>query len=121
VPARSYQSAGAAVAYTIGDATVALTGSNIRFGNSGDLSSGPNRNHYTGTAVFNYTEISLRYRPRPAVPLGAAYNYTDGNGVNANPGAKYHQGELSAQYIPVQAHDGLRDRRVPACVRSSEL
>jgi predicted porin len=97
--ARSYQSAGAAAAYTIGDTTVALTYSNVRFSNLGDLSSGPNPNHYTGTAVFNNAEISLRYRPTPAILLGAAYDYTDGGGVNANPGAKYHQGQLSAQYF----------------------
>jgi len=97
--AASYQTAGAAASYTYGDATVAVTYSNIRFSNLGDLTSGPNPSHYSGTAVFNNAELSLRYRPTPEVLLGAAYDYTNGSGVNANPGAKYNQGELTAQYF----------------------
>jgi predicted porin len=97
--ARSYQTFGAAAAYTLGDATATVTYSNIRFSDLGDLSSGPNPVHYTGTAVFNNAEISLRYRPTPDVLLGVGYDYTDSGGAGGKDGAKYSQGELSAQYF----------------------
>ncbi|MQR02560.1 porin [Glaciimonas soli] len=61
--ARSYTSIGAAAAYTIGKGTAALTYSNVRFSNMGDTSSGPDAQHYTGTAIFNNAEASFRYRP----------------------------------------------------------
>lgn len=97
--ARSYMSIGAGGAYTFGKNTVAVTYSNVRFSDLGDTTSGPNPLHYTGTAMFNNAEISYRYRLTPAWLLGAAYDYTDGNGAGGNGGARYHQGELSAQYF----------------------
>ncbi|MGF6768251.1 putative porin [Paraburkholderia sp. GAS199] len=97
--ARSYTSIGAAAAYTIGKGTAALTYSNVRFSNMGDASSGPNPVHYTGTAMFNNAEVSFRYRLTPDWLLGAAYDFTDGNGAGGNDGARYHQGEMTAQYF----------------------
>lgn len=97
--ARSYQSAGAGAAYTMGPVTVSATYSNVEFRNIGDLSSGPNPSHYSGTAAFNNAEIGIRYFPSPVWLLGAAYDFTNGGGVNGTDRAKYHQGELSAQYF----------------------
>jgi predicted porin len=97
--ARSYQVLGAGGAYTLGNATISTTYSNIRFGGLGDLSSGPNSNHYSGTAAFNNVEAALRYQLTPAWLLGMAYDYTDGRGANAIGSAVYQQGEVSAQYF----------------------
>ncbi|BCF92983.1 MULTISPECIES: porin [Paraburkholderia] len=97
--AHSYTVIGAAAAYTIGGSTVSVSYSNVRFSDLGDTSSGPNPSHYTGTAMFNNAEIAYRFRPAPDWLLGAAYDFTDGNGAGGNGGARYHQGELTAQYF----------------------
>jgi predicted porin len=97
--ARSYTSIGAAGDYTFGKSTVSLSYSNVRFSDMGDTTSGPNPAHYTGTAMFNNAEAAFRYRLAPEWLLGAAYDFTDGNGAGGNGGARYHQGEASAQYF----------------------
>jgi predicted porin len=97
--ARSYQTVGAGAAYTLGQATFSTTYSNIRFAGLGDLSSGPNPNHYSGSTSFNNAEVAVRYQVTPAWLLGAAYNYTNGRGANDIGSAVYQHGEVSAQYF----------------------
>ncbi|MFL9943785.1 porin [Paraburkholderia graminis] len=97
--AHSYTSIGAATGYTFSRSTVSVSYSNVRFSDMGDTSSGPNPAQYRGTASFNNAEIGYRFRPTEAWLLGAAYDFTDGNGAGGNGGARYHQGEMSVQYF----------------------
>lgn len=78
--ARNYQTIGAGTAYILGRATLSTTYSYIRFSGLGDLGSGPNPNHYSGSAAFNNAEVAVRYQLTPAWLLGAAYDYTHSRG-----------------------------------------
>ncbi|WP_081082730.1 porin [Burkholderia cepacia] len=102
--AHTYQVAGAGAAYTIGAATVGATYSYTRFAGLGDtVASGPNPNHYSGSAHFNNAEVNLRYQVSPSLLLGIAYDYTKGGSTttmtSSNPGATYHQGSVGADYF----------------------
>jgi predicted porin len=88
--------------------TVALTYSNVRFSDLGDTTSGANPLHYTGTAMFNNAEVSYRYRLTAAWLLGAAYDYTDGNGTGGNGGA-LSPGRTKRAVFCLEADHGLRD------------
>ncbi|MFL9883210.1 porin [Paraburkholderia agricolaris] len=101
--ARSMRVIGAGAAYTIDKTTVGMTYSNTRFQSLGDtLASGPNPNHYTGSATFNDVELNLRFQATPALVLGTAINYLKGNGVASttlsSDGATYWQGAVGADY-----------------------
>jgi len=97
--AHSYQSIGTGLQYVYGPATFGLTYSNVKFMALGDTSSGPNPNRYSGTATFNNAEVNFNYFVTPDFQVGAAYQYTDGDGGSNNPGAKYHQGEAVLNYF----------------------
>ncbi|AQH01428.1 porin [Burkholderia sp. KK1] len=102
--ARTYQVVATGVAYKFGGATVGGTYSNVQFKNLGDtVSSGPNPRGYSGNAYFNNVEVNFKYQLTPALLLGAAFNYTKGSDVDSvagsNPGAKYYQGALGADYL----------------------
>ena len=97
--AHTYQVLGVGGAYTIGPATIGGTFSNIQFKGLGDLSSGPNPEGYSGSAIFNNAEINFRYQFTPALLAGAAYDYNHGSSVGKNPGATYHQGSLGLDYF----------------------
>ncbi|WP_207005466.1 porin [Trinickia mobilis] len=103
--AHAYQVIAAGGAYTIGAAALGATYSNTKFIGLGDTAtSGPDPLRYTGSAVFNNAEFSVRYQLTPALLLGAAYDFTKGSSVSsslpgvANTGAKYHQFALGADY-----------------------
>ncbi|WP_321811905.1 MULTISPECIES: porin [unclassified Burkholderia] len=102
--AHTYQVVGAGAAYTIGAATVGATYSYTRFAGLGDtVASGPNPNHYSGSAHFNNVEVNFRYQVSPSLLLGIAYDYTKGGSTatmtSSNPGATYHQGSVGADYF----------------------
>jgi predicted porin len=96
--ARTYQDIAAGASYRFGKTTFAGTFTNIAFEGLGDTTSGPNPHHYSGTAVFNDAEFSVRYELLPSVTVGMAYDYLKGNGVNANPGATYNQVAANVAY-----------------------
>jgi predicted porin len=101
--AHTYQVAAAGAAYAFGAATIGATYSNIQFKSLGDTAnSGPNPRGYSGNASFNNVEVNFKYQLTPALLLGAAFDYTKGGGVESatgtNPGAKYYQGAIGADY-----------------------
>ncbi|NKJ49000.1 porin [Burkholderia sp. SG-MS1] len=96
--ASTYQNIAAGAMYKFGKMSVSGTYSNIQFRGLGDLSSGPNPNHYSGEAVFNNAELGMHYHLRPDIELGLAYDYMAGSRVNSNPGATYNQVAASATY-----------------------
>jgi predicted porin len=101
--ARTYQVMAAGAAYVFGAATVGATYSNVQFKNLGEtVASGPNPRGYSGNANFNNAEINFKYQLTPALLLGAAFDYTKGGDVDSstgvNPGAKYYQGAIGADY-----------------------
>ncbi|AIO37353.1 gram-negative porin family protein [Burkholderia cenocepacia] len=102
--ARTYQVVAAGAAYAFGAATLGATYSNVQFKNLGDtVNSGPNPRGYAGDAIFNNVEVNIKYQLTPALVLGAAFDYTNGGDVDSasgnNPGAKYYQGALGADYF----------------------
>ncbi|CDY73838.1 Outer membrane protein (porin) [Caballeronia glathei] len=102
--ARTYQVAAAGAAYSFGAATLGATYSNIQFRNLGDtVASGPNPRGYTGNANFNNVEVNFKYQLTPALLLGASFDYAKGSDVESasgtNPGAKYYQGAIGADYF----------------------
>ncbi|AOK06731.1 porin [Burkholderia sp. AU28942] len=102
--ARTYQVVAAGAAYAFGAATLGATYTNVQFKNLGDtVNSGPNPRGYAGDAIFNNVEVNIKYQLTPALVLGAAFDYTNGGDVDSasgnNPGAKYYQGALGADYF----------------------
>ncbi|MDP9651267.1 putative porin [Paraburkholderia caledonica] len=102
--AHTYQVVAAGAAYRLGAATFGATYSNIQFKNLGDtVASGPNPRGYSGNTNFNNAEVNFRYQLTPALLLGAAFDYTKGSDVDSatgvNPGAKYYQGAVGADYF----------------------
>jgi predicted porin len=95
--ARTYQVIGAAGTYTIGQAAIGVTYSNVKFENLGSTYSAP---AYAGkTATFNVGEISFRYFATPTLLLGVAYDYTRGTSFSGAPTAQYHSGVLGVDYF----------------------
>ncbi|WP_321793726.1 porin [Caballeronia sp. J97] len=102
--ARTYQVIATGAAYSFGAATVGATYSNVQFRNLGDTAnSGPNPRGYAGNAHFDNVEVNFKYQATPALLLGAAFDYTKGGEADsasgANPGAKYYQGSIGADYF----------------------
>ena len=95
VTANSYQVAAAGGTYTIGQALIGVTYSNIKYG---DIT------HLNGnTATFNDAEIGVKYTLTPALFVGAAYNYTKGSTVETVGGVnlgdqRFNQFSLLADY-----------------------
>lgn len=96
--ARSYQDIATGASYKFGKTTISATYSNIQFKNLGDLTSGPNPYHYSGTATFNNAEASIHYDVKPDFVVGLAYDYMKQASVNASRGATYNQIAGSATY-----------------------
>jgi predicted porin len=98
--AQTQQTAGAAAAYTFGNATAGLVYTNAQF--SG-LGSNPalNPRALSGEAVFNTLEANLRILPTPAIMVGASYAYTRGSQVpsGAAGGVTYQQLNVGAEYF----------------------
>ncbi len=98
--AQTLQTAGAAAAYTFGNATAGLVYTNAQF--SG-LGSNPalNPRALSGEAVFNTLEANLRILPTPAIMVGASYAYTRGSQVTSGAagGVTYQQLNVGAEYF----------------------
>ena len=100
--ASTYQVIAAAVAYTMGAATLGATYSNIKFM---DLASNGASVYARGaSASFNNGELNFKYQLTPALLLGAAFDYTDRNAVTLasgqdSGGAKYYQGAVGVDYF----------------------
>ncbi|SAL68653.1 outer membrane protein (porin) [Caballeronia udeis] len=100
--AHTYEVIGLAAQYVLGSLTVGTTYSNVRFDDLGNLSSGPNALHYSGTAVFNSIDIHMGYRFTPSLSVGVAYNYTHNGGAStasASRGATYNELMGGADYL----------------------
>ncbi|WP_118182276.1 porin [Paraburkholderia phosphatilytica] len=100
--ANTYQVIGAGGAYTFGAATVGATYSNIKFMNLG--ANGTTIYQHGDTATFNNAEINFKYQLTPALLIGTAFDYTKGSSITetsgaTNPGAKYYQFALGADYF----------------------
>ncbi|MFM0505383.1 porin [Paraburkholderia caffeinilytica] len=103
--AHTFQIITGGVGYTLGGAQFGVVYSNVKFMALGDTAgSGPNPQHYTGTATFNDVEVNADYHFTPSFLVGFAYNFTKGNSVSStqatvqNTGVKYHQFTLGADY-----------------------
>ncbi|WP_454875266.1 porin [Paraburkholderia xenovorans] len=99
--AHNYQNIAAAGTYSFGALTIGMTYSNVEFKGLGDLGSGPYPSaalHYSGEAILNNAEFSVRFRMNPALLIGAAYDYTNVSSVNGQDGARYNQFEVGADY-----------------------
>ncbi len=102
--AHTYQVIATGAAYVFGGATIGATYSNVQFKSLGDTAtSGPNPRGYSGNATFNNVEVNFKYQFTPALIVGASFDYTKGGEVDsatgANPGAKYYQGAIGADYF----------------------
>ena len=100
--ANTYQVVGAGGAYTFGAATVGLTYSNIRFMGLGSV--GTSAFNTGSSATFNNGEVNFKYQLTPALLVGAAFDYTQGNNITTSNGkatadAKYYQGALGVDYF----------------------
>ncbi len=104
--ANTWQVIGAGGAYTFGAMTFGLTYSNVSFRNLGTVSQTALTNLYRRgeNATFNNVEANFKYQFTPALLAGVAFDYTDGGSVDyaaggSNPGAKYFQYSLGADYF----------------------
>jgi predicted porin len=75
--AQAYQDAMVAATYTIGNAAISGSWSNVQYANLGHTFS-------NGTAVFNNWDIGISYRITPFLSVGAAYNYMIARGVTTS-------------------------------------
>ncbi|WP_250481226.1 porin [Caballeronia sp. GAOx1] len=95
--AKTLQIIGGGASYTLGAATIALVGTNVRFDSMGSSSS-PNPLGYSGDAVFTSVDLNGRYFLTPSLQLGAGVDYTHRNSVKGDEGAKYIQLNLGVDY-----------------------
>lgn len=100
--ANTYQDFGVGVNYRIGDATLGLTYSNVKFLNLG--ANGPTAFQRGASATFNDAEVNFNYRLQPDLVAGVAFNYTAVGavptvGTSSGEGAKYFQGEAGVRYL----------------------
>ncbi|WP_020205352.1 MULTISPECIES: porin [Cupriavidus] len=100
--AKTQQIFAAAAAYERGPARLAVTYTNTRFRNLGEvavanLSAAQSR--FRGTAVFDIVEGNFTYQLTPALQLGVAYTYTHNSNADNLDSAVYHQVNLGADYF----------------------
>ena len=77
--AQAYQDAVVAATYTIGNATVAASYSNVQYANLGQT-------FLNGTAIFNNYDIGVSYRFTPALSAGVMYDYMNARAVTTAQG-----------------------------------
>ena len=104
--ANTYQVIAAGGAYTLGATTLGFTYSNVSFRDLGAVSQTGVTNLYRRgeNATFNNVEANFKYQVTPALLTGFAFDYTNGGSVDysaggSNPGAKYFQYSLGADYF----------------------
>ncbi|MCA8227734.1 porin [Burkholderia vietnamiensis] len=95
--AQAYQDAVIAAAYTIGNATISASYSNVQYANLG-------AGFMNGTAVFNNYDIGLNYRVTPVFFVGVAYDYMNARSVttaqgNAVGDQHYNQVAFTLDYL----------------------
>ena len=77
--AQAYQDAVVAATYTIGNAAVSASYSNVQYANLGQAFS-------NGTAVFNNYDVGLSYRFLPSLTVGVEYDYMNARSVTTSQG-----------------------------------
>ncbi|MDP9650690.1 putative porin [Paraburkholderia caledonica] len=93
--AKSQRIASAGGALTLGATTVGAVYSNTVFSSIGTDARLPAVGR-GGSARFNNFEVNVKHQVTPALLIGAAYDFTDGYGVND---AKYNQVSLGIDYF----------------------
>ena len=78
--AQAYQNAVIAATYTIGNAAVSASYSNVQYANLGSAFS-------NGTAIFNNYDIGLSYSFLPSLTLGVVYDYMNARSVTTSEGS----------------------------------
>jgi predicted porin len=97
--AHSLQIIGAGGNYKFGPATAGVVWTNIKFKNLGvDAGNAGATANLIGTATFNSVEANFKYQLTPAMLVEVAYDYTQGSPINNQSRAKYHQGDVTADY-----------------------
>jgi predicted porin len=95
--AQAYQDVVVAATYTIGNAAISASYSNVQYGNLGPAFS-------NGTAIFNNYDIGLSYRITPAFSVGVMYDYLNGRSVTTAQGGTvgnqhYNQAAFLVDYL----------------------
>jgi len=95
--AQAYQNAVVAATYTIGNATISGSYSNVQYAKLGPAFS-------NGTAIFNNYDIGLSYSILPAWTLGIAYDYMSARSVTTAQGSSignqhYNQVAFLVDYL----------------------
>jgi predicted porin len=98
--ALTLQTAGAAAAYTFGNATAGLVYTNAQLKNLGS-NAALNPRGLSGKAVFNTLEANFRISPIPTIMVGTSYAYTRGSPVTSGRagGVTYQQLNVGAEYF----------------------
>ena len=98
--ALTLQTAGAAAAYTFGNATAGLVYTNAQLKNLGSIAA-LNPRGLSGKAVFNTLEANFRISPIPTIMVGTSYAYTRGSPVTSGRagGVTYQQLNVGAEYF----------------------
>jgi len=98
--AQTLQTAGAAAAYTFGNATAGLVYTNAQLKNLGS-NAALNPRGLSGKAVFNTLEANFRISPIPTIMVGTSYAYTRGSPVTSGRagGVTYQQLNVGAEYF----------------------
>ena len=98
--AQTLQTAGAAAAYTFGNATAGLVYTNAQLKNLGS-NAALNPRGLSGEAVFNTLEANFRILPIPTIMVGTSYAYTRGSPVTSGHagGVTYQQLNVGAEYF----------------------
>jgi predicted porin len=103
--AYTYQVFSGAISYTLGGMKLGALYTNTQFQGLGDLNSGPNPNHYLGTATFQNAEFNTQYWISPSLNVGVAYDITTRNSVSTTTvpagkgSARYQHATIGVQYL----------------------
>jgi predicted porin len=95
--AQAYQDVVVAATYTIGNAAISASYSNVQYANLGQA-------FLNGTAIFNNYDIGLSYRITPALTVGIMYDYMNARGVTTAQGSSvgdqhYNQAAFLVDYL----------------------
>ncbi|MFM0368673.1 porin [Paraburkholderia aspalathi] len=99
--AGSYKVFGVAASYAMGPARITADWTHTQFGNL-DPSLGAK---IGGHVTFNIAEIVGSYMITPALQLGVAYSYTEGNVSATGQAPHYHEADASADYFLSKSTD----------------
>ena len=111
--ASSYKVLGFAAAYTFGAAKISADWTHTQFGGLDPTLGAKIDGHVT----FNIGEIVASYMVTPALQLGAAYSYTEGNVSATGQEPRYQEFDASADYLLSKSTDVYAVRNLYACRR----